>query len=112
MKQLMHSVLITGDNTDVFGGTIVDDVPEWARHLIVITGFSDYDSLIDLVVNRDEYMRQSAAGFFAADNTLVVDMNTPQAIIPVSAGKEFPVNMNWNVVTAGTGLAVALYTSS
>ncbi len=111
MKTLTHVVFITTDNTDVFNGTIIEEVPAWAKHLTLICGFSDYDSLIDLVVARDEYMRQSAPHVFAADNLLDIRRDSPSVVIPVTPAIEFPINMNWNVVTAGTGLAVAIYNS-
>ncbi len=111
MKQLVHTVHITADNTDVWGGTIIEEVPDWARHIILQAGFSDYDSLIDLTVKRDEFMRQSAPHVFAADNLLNMELTHPHVIIPVDRVGEFPINMNWNVVTAGQGLAVAIYSS-
>lgn len=110
MKQLVHVVQIIADNTDVFGGTIIEEVPGWARNLIMQCGFSDYDSLIDLTVQRAEFMRQSAPHVFAADNLLSMELTHAHIVVPVDRLKEFPVNMNWNVVTAGVGLAVAIYT--
>ncbi len=109
MRQLTHVVFIAADNTDVFGGTIIEEVPEWARHLIVITGFSDYDALVDLTIQRDEFMRQSAPHVFAADNLLDLRLTNPHIISPVDRIREFPINCNFNVVTAGTGLVVAMY---
>lgn len=112
MKRLTHGVLITGDDTDVFGGTIIEEVPPWAKHLLVITGFSDYDSLIDLVVQKEEYMRQSSPHVFAADNVLNMELDQPHVVVPVDRVSDYDVNMNWNVVTSGTGIALAMYTSN
>ncbi len=109
MRQLSHTVHITADNTDVFNGTIIEEIPEWARHLAIITGFSDYDALIDLTIQRQEFMRQSAPHVFAADNLLDLRMDNATVISPVDRIKEFPVNMNFNVVTAGQGLVIAVY---
>ncbi len=112
MKQLLHIVQIIADNTDVFGGTIIDEVPAWAKHFMFLTGFSDYDALVDLTVQRDEYMRQSACSQFAADNVIDLDFKAPHIIVPVDTIREFPINCNFNVVTAGVGLVVGMYTSS
>lgn len=111
MKQLVHSVLIIADNADVFGGTIIDEVPTWAKNFTFLCGFSDYDALIDLVIARQELMRQSAPHQFAADNVIDPDLKAPHCIYPVDRVGEFPINCNFNVITGGTGLAIGIYSS-
>lgn len=111
MKQLLHTVQIIADNTDVFGGTIIDEVPSWAKNITLLFGFTDYDALIDCVIQRQELMRQSAPHQFAADNLLDPDLKAPHVIWPVDRVGEFPVNVNFNVITAGVGLATAIYSS-
>lgn len=112
MRTLIHNVQIITDNTDVFGGTIIEEVPDWAKHLMILCGYSDYDSLIDIVIKRDEYMRQSAPIQHQADNLVSLTLEAPHIIVPVDRVGEFPVNVNWNVVTAGVGLCCAIYSST
>lgn len=109
MRQLIHIVLIAADNTDVFNATIIEEVPTWARHLRLQYGFSDYDALIDTVIQRGEYSRQSAPHVFGADNLLDMDWRKPHLIAPVDRLAEFPINVNFNVITGGVGLAIAMY---
>ncbi len=111
MRQLVHTVQIIADNTDVFGGTIIDEVPQWAKNFTFLCGFSDYDALVDCVIARQELMRQSAPHQFAADNLLDPDLKAPHIIYPVDTVREFPINVNFNVVTAGVGLCTGIYSS-
>lgn len=109
MRQLTHVVHIIADNTDVFNASIIEEVPSWARHLRVQTLYSDYDALIDLVIQRGEYMRVSAPHVFGAANAGLLDWRRPHVIVPVDKVGEYPINLNFNVVTAGEGLVIGMY---
>lgn len=108
-RQMPHVVQIIADNTDVANGTIVEDIPTWAKHLRIQCLASDYDWLIDILIKRIEYMRQSAPHLFGADNLALPDWRGPHVLAPVEVLAEYSVNVNVNVVTAGVGLVVFQY---
>ncbi len=99
--RMQHTVFITADNTDVFTGSIFEEVPGWARTARLQILASDYDWLFSGSIGGTEIARDSAPHRFGADNLGNISYDSPFIELPVSPGQD--VDIDINVVTAGTG---------
>lgn len=106
MPTIFDAVQIVADNTNVFGGRLGADVPDWARRGRIMVVAPDTDWTLDLFVNGKELARDSACASHAADNLQSIDWTNPHYQFDVERrGPNFDVLLDINVVTAGIGLA-------
>ncbi len=106
------AVQLAGDNTDVFAGSFGVQVPNWfkPRYLRLQVVFSDTDALHSLRVGGLELARNSAPNVSEVDNIQAPDWRKPHYCIPVPRGAtDFEILLDHNAVTAGFGLAVAMW---
>jgi len=104
MGRLQHIVQITADNANVFGSTIFDEVPAWARTARLQIVFGDSDLLWSGSIGGTEIARDSGPHRTQADNVQQLDYNSPFIEVPVAPGGD--VDIDINVVTAGVGLCM------
>jgi len=109
MPQQYDSVFITADNTDVFGARI--GIPPEARKGRIYLVSSDLDWTFDLSVFGRELARDCGVVRSQADNLQQIEMVQPNFEFDVSQrGDISDILLDINVVTAGTGLAVLVWT--
>jgi len=104
-----HIVHLTSDNTDALSGTIMEDIPSWARFFDLQIVSSDYDMLFDLDILGREAARQSAAHVFGAANAGSPDWTKPHVSVNIGGDRQKRPIVNINIVTGGEVLVVSAY---
>lgn len=102
---------ITGDVTDATSGRISDEIPDWVRTVRVQVEFSDQDTLIDATIGGQEVMRDSAPHVLGADNLGEADWTKPYVEVTRGEMTGDEINIDINVVTAGTGRLIIEFAS-
>ncbi len=103
MGRMQHIVQIAADNSDVFNGSIFEEVPAWARTARLQLSCSDSDWLWSGSIGGQEVARDSGPHHVAADNVgQGPNWERPFIEIPCTPGQD--VDIDINVVTAGVGL--------
>jgi len=110
MQSLTHTVHMVADNTDVFSGTIMEEVPNWAKTARLQIGSADYDTLFDATLGLEEVARSSAVHVWGAVNLLEMEWTKPHCVSRIDrAAKDWRPRVNVNVVTATEVIAVLTY---
>jgi len=111
MRTMTHTVFLVADNTDVYSGTIMEDVPEWARSARLQVVSSDYDTLFSATLGLEEVARDSGPHVLGADNLGEPEWTKPHCVGRIPAGaKDWRPRVNVNIVTAGFVLVILSYT--
>jgi len=110
MRSMTHVVHLVADNTDVFAGTIMEEVPPWARTALLQVGSADYDLLFDATLGLQEVARSSGPHVVGAANLANHEWTMPHCVahIPPDA-RDWRPRVNVNHVTATEGLVILTY---
>jgi len=114
MAILTHNKRITSDDSDVFSGSIIGEVPVWAKRLRIQVCASDNDWKFDLNIGGLELARACAPHVTAAVSIDQSGDFRKQHIIydlPARRPEGFNPLLNVDVVTAGEGVVFAQYES-
>jgi len=110
MRSITHVVHLIADNTDVFAGTIMEDVPDWARVAMLQVGSADYDLLFDATLGLEEVARSSGPHVLGAANAANHEWTMPHCTSRIPTGaRDWRPRVNVNHVTATESLVILTY---
>jgi len=107
MRRLIHRTFEVADNTDCFAGTILENLPQWARRLRVQVSSVDHDAVYTCTLGEIELARGTISEVHGADNLQSVDSLAGfQEVTGNLGGRRLTLNLN--VTTGSSFIATAI----